>query len=297
MKKIFVHGDALQQLKRLKSDFFQMVVTSPPYFNVVDYKCAGQIGLNQSLGEYIQSLVDVFTEARRVLKKTGVLFLVIGDTYAGGGRGGGGSLGKERRFDWDSIPRFKSGLPKGSLMGVPWRVAFALQESGWILKQDIIWSSNRMPESAKRRCSRSHEYVFILAKHEDYFFNGAAIKEVANSPAERRNRKKEGLTRNYAHGERFSEGERQWGDGEYVNRKSVWYVPLQPIPDRKHPATFPEELAEICILAGTQPGDWVLDCFSGHGTSLIIAEKLGRHSLGIDLNKEYLDNAKVRKCK
>jgi DNA modification methylase len=236
----------------------QCVVTSPPYWGLRDYGMSGQIGLEPTIAEYVATMVDVFRLVRDVLANDGVLWLNLGDSYNGSsGRGGKNSLQADNVGSFTNVIwREDRGLKKKDLCGIPWRVAFALQADGWYLRSDIIWSKlNPMPESVTDRCTKAHEYLFLLAKSERYFYDAQAS--------------------GYGNG---ANGTR--------NRRSVWTIATQPYPEA-HFATFPEALVEPCILAGSRVGDTVLDPFMGSGTVARVAQRLGRQWLGCELNPTY----------
>lgn len=317
-----LQGDCLEVLKTLPADSVDCCVTSPPYYGLRDYGMSEQIGLEETPEEYIEKLVDVFREVKRVLKDDGTLWLNIGDSYAGNcsrvstGRAG---MGDAR----DGIYNRKGGKPK-DLIGIPWMLAFALRSDGWYLRQDIIWSKpNPMPESVTDRCTKSHEYVFLLSKRAKYFFNNEAIQEEATEQniallekirfggnkygdntdkkfsiysgqahkPRTKNMMDDGQTPNTMH-KRREEGLK---DIHYVvrNKRDVWVVPVQPTKEA-HFATFPEALVEPCILAGSRPDGVVLDPFFGSGTTGRVAIKHGRGYIGIELNPEYIEIAKKR---
>jgi DNA modification methylase len=285
----------------------QMCVTSPPYFGLRDYGVDGQLGLERTPDEYVQNMVEVFRVVRDVLADDGTLWLNIGDSYANVGKWGGSSGGKHASalHGNTGIGRGKrdygDGLKNKDLIGIPWRVAFALQADGWYLRQDIIWHKpNAMPESVRDRCTKAHEYVFLLSKSERYFFDSEAMKEpaVSEKPAGNKRHK---YADAYATGD--SEEHRtkagllaltgvEW---EKRNRRSVWTVATRPYKGA-HFATYPPALIEPCILAGSRPGDIVLDPFMGSGTTAEVAILHGRQYLGCELNEEYrgLQDARIR---
>lgn len=302
----------------------QMCVTSPPYFGLRDYGHPGQLGLEQTPAEYVAAMVEVFELVRELLADDGVLWLNLGDSYAGTGKSGGGAQGKRweqcgmdtegpKGGKWMPPP---AGLKHKDLMGIPWRVAFALQAAGWYLRQDIIWHKpNPMPESVTDRCTKAHEYLFLLSKSERYYFDARAIAQpIAESSKERLAQpnlpnqagsdrvpgKTNGNMR--AVGPRF--GGNKYGDddreenrtksgNEYTggdglaNRRSVWTVPTVPYSGA-HFATFPPALVEPCILAGSRPSDIVFDPFMGSGTVAHVAQNLGRKWIGSELNPDYI---------
>lgn len=268
----------------------QMCVTSPPYFGLRDYGADGQIGLEQTPQEFIDNLVEVFACVWDVLADDGTLWVNLGDSYA---RVGGDSSKQGRHWDnrknnpTTGHNRYAKdmGVKEKNLLGMPWRLAFALQEFGWYLRQDIIWHKpNPMPESVTDRCTKSHEYIFLLSKNQKYYFDSEAIKEEGIIPAgtlgakgseERQNQK----------GVNARPPEYKVYDG-MRNKRDVWTVATKPYAGA-HFAVFPEELIEPCILAGSKVGDIVLDPFFGSGTTGQVAQKLGRKWVGCELNKDY----------
>jgi len=260
-----------------------------------------QIGLEQSPEEYVAKLVDVFREIRRVLRDDGTVWLNLGDSYAGSGRGNNpnGKQGTNHGtlFDPDNSGYVPSGLKPKDLIGIPWRVAFALQADGWWLRSDIIWHKpNPMPESVTDRPTKSHEYVFLLSKSARYYYDADAVREPGsqstlerwgNNPP-RKNASPQGLKVGSVNGESCM-GINPAGR----NRRTVWTIPTQSYSGA-HFATYPEKLVEPCIKAGTKAGDVVLDPFCGSGTTGKVAVKLGRDFIGIELNPEYIELAKKR---
>lgn len=246
-------GDALTVLQCLPDQQAQCIVTSPPYWGLRDYNIDDQIGLEPTLPQFINSLVSVFREARRVLRDDGVLWLNIGDGFTSGNRGWRAPDKKNPARAMSVRPNTPEGLKPKDLMGIPWRLAFALQDDGWYLRADIIWNKpNAMPESVKDRPTRSHEYLFMFSKQEQYYYDRDAVKELNGR-----------------------------------NLRSVWNVNTTPFPGA-HFATFPQKLVDPCVKASTRPGDFVLDPFFGSGTVGLAAEQLGRSYVGIELNPEYV---------
>jgi site-specific DNA-methyltransferase (adenine-specific) len=280
----------------------QCVVTSPPYFGLRDYGNAGQIGLEKTPDEYVSALCAVFDEVWRVLKKDGTLWLNLGDTYATGagavGRAPGGGDQGERFIRAGMINtqpnRMKlPGLKSKDLIGIPWRVAFALQAAGWYLRSDIIWAKpNPMPESVQDRPTRSHEYIFLLTKQERYYYDAKAIAEKSVTPGDRRF---ERTDTTQLSGRGGDESRKSTGNptGDTRNKRDVWTIGTQPFAEA-HYATFPPELIEPCILAGSRPGDFVLDPFAGSGTTAMVAEQWGRRGISIDLGYHQLQGKRMR---
>lgn len=254
-----IEGDALYALSRLPTDLAQCVVTSPPYWGLRDYDIEGQIGLEPTLDQFLNHLVAVFSEVKRVLRDDGCLWLNIGDSYTSGNRGYRAPDKKNPARAMSIRPDTPMGLKEKDLIGVPWRLAFKLQEDGWFLRSDIVWNKpNAMPESVKDRPTRSHEYLFLLTKSARYYYDHAAIREVNGR-----------------------------------NRRSVWSVNTQGFAGA-HFATFPPTLIEPCILASSKPGDFILDPFFGSGTVGIVSQDLSRQYVGIELNPEYVAIAAER---
>lgn len=292
-------GDALEVLKTMPGGIVQTCVTSPPYYGLRDYGVDGQIGLEPSAGHYIDRLVEVFREVKRVLKDDGTLWVNMGDTYANRVSG--------------------SALKPKDLIGIPWMLAFALRADGWWLRQDIIWAKkNCIPESVTDRCVKSHEYIFLLSKSRKYYFDHEAIREpVAASTIERVSQnvaEQAGSTRQPKHDKPMKPALPQYGGKKYTetpdvfnrtksggmydlrpvrNKRDVWFVANKPHKEA-HFAMFPEKLIEPCILAGAREGDLVLDPFCGGGTTGIVAKQHGRRFVGIELNPAYVEIARER---
>lgn len=277
------HGDAQAVLAGMPDGAVDCIVTSPPYFGLRDYGVDGQIGAESSPVEYVARMVALFREARRVLADDGTLWLNLGDSYASGSRTAYADTGKATGRT--GLTRPPSALPGKNLLGIPWRVAFALQDDGWILRNDIIWHKpNAMPESVTDRLSTRHEHLFMLTKSPRYWFDLDPIREPHVSEPGREGE-------NYMRGQKairpvgpnsgnYSEGGRNPGD--------VWTIATQPFPGA-HFAVMPPALADRAIQAGCKPGGTVLDPFSGSGTTGMAAAKHGRRYVGIDLNADYLD--------
>ena len=291
---IILEGDVLVKLKELKSNSIDCVVTSPPYWGLRDYGNENQIGLEKTPQEYVDKMVELFREVKRVLKDDGTLWLNLGDSYAGNNsrasNNGRAGFGNKRET---ITPRFGNGLKQKDLAGIPWRVAFALQADGWYLRQDIIWSKpNPMPESVRDRCTKSHEYVFLLTKSSKYYFDHEAIKEPSQ---QRSNGSKSPQKGNGLSGFETRVGLTNFGTKFYKtrNKRSVWTIAPQPFKGA-HFAVMPEALVEPCILAGSKKGGIVLDPFFGSGTVGVVAKKHKRKYIGIELNPDYIKIAQKR---
>lgn len=340
-------GDCLSILPTLANASVQTCITSPPYYGLRDYGMVGQIGLEETPAAYVARLVAVFEEVRRVLRDDGTLWLNLGDSYAGswGAEGRTTSHGNSaynasqmQRKSITNHPKRSRRVPASDellkpkdLIGIPWRVAFALQEAGWYLRQDIIWSKpNPMPESVGDRCTKAHEYLFLLSKSPRYYFDQGAIREQAAASSLARwsqnldaqagsdrvpgktngamkavgsRSRRDTIARAGAVAAHVLPGQQaaqhradrapESFDTETRNKRSVWTVATKPFREA-HFATFPEQLIEPCVLAGAPAGGVVLDPFMGAGTTAVVAERLGRRWLGIELNPEYAEIAQER---
>ena len=303
-------GDCRERLGELPDASVNCCVTSPPYFGLRDYGHEGQMGLEPTPDEFVAGMVEVFREVRRVLRDDGTLWLNIGDSYSSGG--GDTYTGFNARYDGTGIDGGKQAqtakhfkkvgdksLAPKNLIGVPWRLAFALQSDGWILRQDIIWSKpNPMPESVRDRCTKAHEYLFLLSKGPKYFYDADAIREPNIS-----------LEATQARSNQHNKGDKYearpdlgGGDGRSRldffneagrNKRSVWTVTPEPFPGA-HFATYPPALIEPCVLAGCPKGGTVLDPFGGAGTTGLVADRLQRDAILIELNPEYAEIARKR---
>lgn len=282
-------GDCRDLLARLPERCVQTCVTSPPYWGLRDYGHTGQLGLESTPELYVAAMVDVFRGVRRALRDDGTLWVNIGDCYASSPSGGagvsgstiGGSTASQTEFRKSTkhrnVPR---GLKQKDLIGIPWLLAFALRADGWYLRQEIIWHKpNPMPESVTDRCTKAHEQIFLLSKSERYHYDGDAIASPVSygNGSSHFDRGQGGVSRT---------SNRPRVDHETRNKRSVWTVASQPYSEA-HFATFPPKLIEPCILAGSKPGDIVLDPFFGSGTTGAVAEKHGRRWIGFDINPEY----------
>lgn len=259
IRSSMITGDAYTVLRELPSECVHTVVTSPPYWSLRNYSIPGQIGLEEDPDEYVASLVQVFDEVRRVLTKNGSMWLNIGDSYTSGGRTWRAPDKKNPIRAMSTRPPTPEGLKPKELVGIPWRLAFALQASGWYLRSDVIWRKpNAMPESVKDRPTRSHEYLFFMTKNERYYYDRDATPEVNGR-----------------------------------NLRSVWDINTRPFPEA-HFATFPPELVERCVKTTSKTGDVILDPFLGSGTTAVAAIQNQRAFFGIELNPEYIEIARRR---
>ena len=294
-------GDCLSVLCTLPDESVNCCITSPPYWGLRDYGVDGQLGLEKTPEEYVARMVEVFREVRRVLKDDGTLWLNLGDSYVGGGRGGLGQCGVGSMEGGRYENGQRIGLPTGKieglkakdLVGIPWMVAFALRSDGWYLRQDLIWAKpNPMPESVTDRCTKAHEYIFLLSKSAKYYYDADAIKEPAetephgpgwaNSMSDRNDRQVDNESNH-----------REWAKDGKRNRRSVWTVTTQPFKEA-HFATFPPKLIEPCVLAGCPEGGVILDPFFGAGTTGVVAKQNHRNYIGIELNPKYIEMAQKR---
>lgn len=348
-----LHGDCLEILRTIPDEVIDCCVTSPPYYGLRDYGVDGQIGLEETPEMYVEKMVQVFREVKRVLKPEGTLWLNLGDSYAGSGRGmnGDGSCGvlnsaKQRSNNGANIgnghrmTKTGNGLKPKDLIGIPWLVAFALRSDGWYLRQDIIWSKpNPMPESVTDRCTKSHEYIFLLSKSAKYYFDQDAIKQpVADASIIRLSQhlenqtgstrvpgKSNGNMKAVGPGRKPRPDDNRGGNqgtergipamaingkgvnghsgyynqngeligGGMANKRSVWTVTTKPFKEA-HFATFPEDLIVDCIKAGCPENGIVLDPFAGTNTTGIVAKKLDRNFISIELNSDYIEIAEKR---
>ena len=284
-------GDCRETMRHWASEGVkvQTCVTSPPYFGLRDYGPDGQIGLEQTPEEYIAAMVEVFRCVRDVLADDGTLWLNIGDSYAGAGYSNHKGTGGTQREDGGKQRHLSgTGFKNKDLIGIPWMLAFALRADGWYLRQDIIWHKpNPMPESVRDRCTKAHEYIFLLSKSDRYYFDSEAMKEPAihsdRTAGNKNPQKGVGMAGMEIRSGLLAAQQKVY---EKRNRRSVWTVATRPYKGA-HFATFPPALIEPCILAGSRPGDIVLDPFMGSGTTAQVAIQHGRQYLGCELNPEY----------
>ena len=299
-------GDCRETMRRWKEQGIkaQTCVTSPPYYGLRDYGHDGQIGLEETPEEYIKAMVEVFRCVWDVLEDDGTLWLNIGDSYA---RNGGGveskmntvhkmGVGQKATYlagGMQSINKVPEGLKSKDLIGIPWMMAFALRADGWYLRQDIIWHKpNPMPESVQDRCTKAHEYIFLMSKSQKYYYDIEPIREQIKPSTDGQasvRRSGDSKTRSKEHWGVPHNPENvivQYDEIKGANKRSVWSVPTKPYTGA-HFAVFPEELIEPCILAGAPVGGIVLDPFMGSGTTAQVAQHLGRQYIGCELNKDY----------
>lgn len=315
----FHEGDCREIMQGLPAESVQCCITSPPYWGLRDYGHDGQLGLERTPREYVATMVDVFRDVRRLLKDDGTLWLNIGDTYNAynGGAGPGSKLSKNQT---ENRPKLETGyglqdksLKPKDLIGIPWRIALALQEDGWFLRQDIIWHKpNPMPESVGDRCTKAHEYIFLLTKSERYYYDADSIKEPAvcgangsefhtGKTGDHQLGRAQKVRPSKVRGEFAGKTEAMADTGQNAfravtekrNKRSVWTVPLKPYKGA-HFATFPKELIKPCVLAGCPEGGTVLDPFIGSGTTAAVAYAEGRNFVGCELNPEYIELARKR---
>ncbi len=321
--------DCIEGMRQLSNGTIDCCITSPPYYGLRDYGAEGQIGLEDTLENYIAKMVEVFREVKRVLRDDGTLWLNLGDSYAGSGKGRNSDQEYHSKNKWKMqdnhtgaisgklpIHTVPAELKPKDLMGIPWRVAFALQNDGWYLRQDIIWHKpNCMPESVTDRCTKAHEYIFLFSKNAKYYFDNEAVKEkcVNGDPNPPRgsvavlgNRHK-GNRKTFRGGGAYTEGQSFNNSVKSPavtkgnkpnklgkrNKRSVWTVSTAQ-NSVAHFATFPEELIKPCILAGCPAEGIVMDPFMGSGTTGKVAQDLGRQFIGFELNSEYCDMANDR---
>ena len=299
-------GDALEMLRTLPDNSVHCCVTSPPYYALRDYGVDGQIGREDTTAQYVARLTDVFSEVRRVLRPSGTLWLNIADTYAGKGNQGDSVDPKYpngRTGQTVAINRRVEGCKAKDMIGIPWMLAFALRDSGWYLRSDIIWmKANPMPESCKDRPSRCYEHVFLLTKSRSYYYDAAAIAEPVAESTPMRMRRKFGKNK-YSAGipgqaHQHLNDYRPNGYAEediplLRNKRDVWQINSVPYQGA-HFAAYPPKLVETCLLAGCPQDGIVLDPFLGSGTTAAVAKQMGRHYIGIELNPDYCELAKQR---
>jgi len=294
--KLYV-GDCLDVLATLPDRAARTCVSSPPYWGLRDYGVAGQIGNEPTPEEFVAKLVAVFREVRRVLADDGTLWLNLGDSYAGAAGGCQGKNGQRasRAFTAKVQSKAGEGLKPKDLVGIPWMTAFALRADGWFLRSDVIWHKpNPMPESVTDRPTKAHEYVFLLTTSARYFYDSAAIREPDSGlPSGNGFTGRQGGSERVGHLSGGPGTSERWQPGKGRNARTVWSIATQP-SGVEHFAPMPPELARRCILAGSAPGDTVLDPFSGAGTTGMVAMQNGRRYVGVELNPEYAGETVTR---
>ncbi len=299
MRNTILQGDALAMLATLPDNYVQTCITSPPYYGLRDYGIDGQIGLENTPEAYMAKLVEVFREVRRVLRPDGTLWVNIGDSYAGGNRGGQSAEMLSKNWHPTYPPgNVPSGYKPKDLLMIPAQLALALRADGWYLRSDIIWHKpNCMPESVEDRPTTAHEHIFLLAKNERYYYDADAIAEYAGHAGKIVSLGEKSFGKRQADGAGITPSGNGLADtftvGNTRNKRSVWAIPTMPY-SAAHFATFPPKLIEPCILAGSRPGDVVLDPFMGAGTVALVSIRHGRDWLGVELNPEYIKLAEKR---
>ena len=308
MNKI-ICGNSLEVLKTLADNSVDMCVTSPPYYGLRDYGESGQIGMEQTPQEYIEHLTEIFMEVHRVLKPTGTLWINIGDSYAGSGKGpmslavagnGKNSTLYAKNSKVHEVPKTWDGIKPKDMIGIPWMLAFSLRSKGWYLRSDIIWhKTNCLPESVKDRPTKCYEHIFLLSKSRKYYYDYKAIQEPLKQVSKERYKRgcsaeskyaREGIQKNI-NGVREDSSH---FDQEYKRKRDVWEVSTNTFKMDEHFAMYPEKLIEPCVLAGSEKGGIVLDPFFGSGTTGVVAKKHGREYIGIDINPKYCALAEKR---
>ena len=308
---MILNGDVREMLDKIESNSVQTCITSPPYWNLRDYESDTQLGMEDTPQEFASSLVKIFDKVKRVLRKDGTLWLNLGDTYFGakGGHWDGGNsvtndeTGNKYRMHKTAPPKHEY-LKTKDLVGVPWMVAFALQQDGWYLRNDIIWAKpNGMPEAVKDRCSKSHEHIFLFAHPESkgkYYFDYKAIqidvkkehigRYFSNNNLESRKDNGEFTVNKESQKKYYEKWQEKIKQGEVPkkNKRDVWHVPTSSFKGA-HFAVFPSKLILPCIMAGSKEGDTVLDIFAGSGTTCKLAQRLSRKWIGIELNPKYAE--------
>ena len=283
-----LQGNNLETLKSIPDNYVNCCITSPPYYGLRNYNAENQIGLEETPEMYIEKLLNVFNEVKRILRPDGTLWVNIGDSYAGSGQGFGGKQeGKYGVEKHKSIVKSVIGCKPKDLIGIPWMLAFALRANGWYLRQDIIWNKpNPMPEGVTDRCTKAHEYIFLLSKSPKYYFNNDIIKEPAI----------------YAFDNRGERGDNRRGTecnsmngatGEYRNKRDVWTVTTESL-GVEHFAVYPQKLILPCVLCACPENGIILDPFMGSGTTAVVAIKNLRNYIGCELNPDYIKIAEKR---
>ena len=290
-------GNSLDLLAEMEPDSVQTVITSPPYWGLRDYGHPGQLGLEATPAEYVDRMVELFRGVRKALKPDGTLWLNLGDSYASTSKGSGGASQKQTSNAGSFYDARKLILPDGlkpkDLCGIPWRVALALQADGWWLRSDIIWHKpNPMPSSVTDRPTSSHEYLFLLTRSARYYYDAEAIKEKATGSSNRNTERRFDTSYGKSRSDHAARGI-PWDGSDYRNKRSVWTMPTRPFKG-SHFAVMPPNLVEPCIKAGSRPGDLVLDPFSGAATVGLVARRLQRRYIGLELHADYCEMGRRR---
>ena len=299
-------ADALDGLKVLEDESVDMCVTSPPYYGLRDYGAERQIGMEESPQEYVKNLTEIFVEVHRVLKPTGTLWLNIGDSYAGSGKGpmslavAGNGKNKtlyEKNKRVQEVPKTWAGIKPKDMIGIPWMLAFSLRENGWYLRSDIIWKKrNCLPESVKDRPTKCYEHIFLLSKEKKYYYDYKAIQEPLMDVSKARYKRGRSANSKYVGQQGITQVRENFSDfdQEFRRKRDVWEVSTNTYKMDEHFAMYPEKLIEPCILAGSPKGGIVLDPFFGSGTTGAVSKRLGRQYVGIEINPKYCEKAGQR---
>ena len=299
-------ADALDGLKVLEDESVDMCVTSPPYYGLRDYGTERQIGMEESPQEYVKNLTEIFMEVHRVLKPTGTLWLNIGDSYAGSGKGpmslavAGNGKNKtlyEKNKRVQEVPKTWAGIKPKDMIGIPWMLAFSLRENGWYLRSDIIWKKrNCLPESVKDRPTKCYEHIFLLSKEKKYYYDYKAIQEPLMDVSKARYKRGRSANSKYVGQQGITQVRENFSDfdQEFRRKRDVWEVSTNTYKMDEHFAMYPEKLIEPCILAGSPKGGIVLDPLFGSGTTGAVSKRLGRQYIGIDINPKYCGLAEQR---
>lgn len=299
-------ADALDGLKVLEDESVDMCVTSPPYYGLRDYGTERQIGMEESPQEYVKNLTEIFMEVYRVLKPTGTLWLNIGDSYAGSGKGpmslavAGNGKNKtlyEKNKRVQEVPKTWAGIKPKDMIGIPWMLAFSLRENGWYLRSDIIWKKrNCLPESVKDRPTKCYEHIFLLSKEKKYYYDYKAIQEPLMDVSKARYKRGRSANSKYVGQQGITQVRENFSDfdQEFRRKRDVWEVSTNTYKMDEHFAMYPEKLIEPCILAGCPKGGIVLDPFFGSGTTGAVSKRLGRQYVGIEINPKYCEKAGQR---